>query len=337
MALNRTVWPRRTCLQGSLAVVGLSLLSGCGLSSSRGLWPAKIPRLALLATLDNQVRNVPAFYQGLQSLGYIDGQTIAVEARFAEQNAQFGALAAELVGLDPDLILAAISGAAEAAKRRTTTIPIVMASSANAVEIGLVASLARPGGNVTGMTIDQIGVVSKQLELIKETVTGLVRLAILWNPSNPANAASLRANEGVARTLGLELLPFEVRSPDDLPAAFAGVTETRAQALVAIAGVQSPQLDPAIVEFSRQQRLPAMFPRPEAVALGGLMSNTSDLNGGFERAATYVDKILKGARPADLPVERIDKFHLVVNLQAARELGVTIPPAVMAQVSELIQ
>ena len=280
---------------------------------------------------------MPAFYQGLRDLGYVDGQTIAIESRLAEQNSQFGALAAELVGLKPDVILAAISGAAEAAKRLTTTIPIVMASSANAVENGLVASLARPGGNVTGMTIDGAGALSKQLELIDETVPGLVRLAVLWNPSNPANAPSLQANGGVARALGLELLPFEVRSPDDLPAAFAGVTSSRAEALVAMAGVQSPQIDPAIVEFSRRQRLPAMFPRREAVTLGGLMSNTSDLNGSYYRAATYIDKILKGARPADLPVERIDKFELVVNLQASQELGVTFPPSVLAQVSEIIQ
>jgi putative ABC transport system substrate-binding protein len=328
---------RRRLLGGGLALAGLGALAGCGFDPSRGLWPARIPRLGVVALKSNEERNLPAFLQGLRDLGYVEGQTIAIESRFADQNAQFGALAAEIVALNPDVILAGVTGAAQAAKGLTGTIPIVMASSANAVEIGLVASLARPGGNVTGMSNDTAGVVSKQFELIKQAVPALVRLAVLWNPSNPANERSLRANEEVVRQLGLELSKFPVESPADLPDAFAGAVGSGAEALMAIAGVQGPQHDPAIVEFARQRRLPSMFPFREPVALGGLMCYASDIDGSFYRSAAFVDKILKSAKPADLPVERNDKFQLVINLPAAQALGLVLPPDVMALASEVIR
>jgi putative tryptophan/tyrosine transport system substrate-binding protein len=328
---------RRHFLQGSLALAGLGLLTGCGMVPPLAQQPAKVPRLGLLTTRAVGSRNLDAFYQGLRELGYVEGQTITIEYRLADQNAQLGELAAELVRLTPDVILAAIGPAAEATKRITTTIPIVMASSANAVEVGLVASLAQPGGNVTGLTVDSAGVVSKQLDLIKETVPGLVRLAVFWNPSNLATAPALRANEGVARALGLQLYPFEVRGLQDLPAAFAGVTNSRAEALAVIAGVQGDLLDPAMADFTRQARLPSMFPFRDAVVAGGLMAYTTDLTAMAHRAATYVDKILKGAKPADLPVERSDRFQLVVNLHTAQALGLTIPQSVLIQATEIIQ
>ena len=187
------------------------------------------------------------------------------------------------------------------------------------------------------MTNDFVGTVTKQLDLIIEAVPGLIRLALFWTPNNPASAPALRAIEEIARTRGRELHPFEVRSPDELPVAFAGVIGSRAEALMVMTGVQSPQLDPLMVEFSHQRRLPAIFPFTESVAMGGLMCFAGSIYWSFYRSAAFVDKILKGAKPADLPVERIDRFQFMINLKTAEALGLIIPQSVLAQATDIIQ
>jgi putative ABC transport system substrate-binding protein len=281
---------------------------------------------------------IEAFRQGLRELGYIEGNNIAIEYRYAAGNLQkLPELAAELVRLNVDVILAEGS-APRAAKQATTMIPIVMSNNGDPVGAGLVASLARPGGNITGLS-STAGpeVYGKLLELLKETVPNLTRVAVLSNPLSPFSPLALKETETTARAFKLSLHRLEVRSPDEYDAAFAAATKEGAGALVV---VQDPMLlndRTRLADLATKSRLPAIYGLLEHVDAGGLMAYAANRLDMFRRAATYVDKILKGAKPADLPVERPTKFELWINLKTAKQIGLTIPQSVLYRADKVIK
>jgi putative ABC transport system substrate-binding protein len=280
-----------------------------------------------------------AFRQGLRELGWVEGQNIAIEHRLAEGKLdRLPHLAAELVRLKVDVILATSSPPAVAAKNATRTVPIVMATSADPVGQGLVASLARPGGNVTGLSFSVgLEVVGKELELLKETVPTVRRVAVLSNPANPGHALAIKNVQSRARALGVQLVLLEARDPNEFEPAFAAMARERAGALLvvpdAVFGLHRARLQ----GLAAKSRLPAMYGLREHPETGGLMSYAVDLRESFRRSATYVDKILKGAKPGDLPIEQPTKFELVINLKTAKALGLAIPPSVLVRADEVIR
>ena len=280
---------------------------------------------------------VGAFRQGLRELGYVEGQTIALEVRYAEgRTERIPELVAEFVGLKMDVLVAGGSPAALAAKKATRTIPIVMVSAAP-VGLGLVASLARPGGNVTGLSYFNEAIIAKRLELLKELVPELARVAVLRNPIVAVHATFWRETEAAARMLGVALQPLDVRGPEDFEAAFTAATRGNAQALIAFDDGLTLAHRSRIVALAASSRLPVMYGLREFPDEGGLMSYGPSFVVIFRRAATYVDKILKGAKPADLPVEQPTKFELVINLKTAKALGLTVPPTLLARADEVIE
>ena len=300
----------------------------------------KIPRVGVLWPFLPTVGPplAEAFQQGLSHLGYVGGRNIAIAYRYSNGNDSYLAnLAAELVRLKVEIIFAPTTTAALAAKYATSEIPIITATAADPVGSGLVGSLARPGGNVTGLSLlASLEISGKQLELIKETLPKVTHVAVLADPASPPTAGLLKEAEQAARPLGVQLRIFEARNPNELEGAFPEIKKEHADALVVIA---APFIgsNPRIVSFATSSRLPAMYPYTEAVDAGGLMSygpNRSDL---FRRAAGYVDKILKGAKSADLPVEQPTKFELVINLKTAKQIGLTIPPNVLARADRVIR
>ena len=283
--------------------------------------------------------NVEALRQGLRELGYVEGKTFVLELRYGEARAErFPELARELVGLKVDVIVVATDGAIAAVKRETQTIPIVMVNSSDPVGIGFVASLARPGGNVTGLSNISPELSGKRLELLREVVPGLSRVAFLWNPDVRGNVLDYKETEGAARSLHLQLQSVEVVRAEDVDRAFSAVTKGRAQALILPAGNPVGFANRGqIASFAQKNRLPSMFAQKEYVDAGGLMSYGPSLPDMHRRTATYVDKILKGTKPADLPVEQPRKFELVINLKIAKQIGLTIPPNVLARADKVIK
>jgi putative tryptophan/tyrosine transport system substrate-binding protein len=276
--------------------------------------------------------------QHLRELGYLEGQDLVVESRAAEgQPDRLPALAAELVQLRVDVLVAAATSAAKAAKNATNTIPIVLVDPGDPVSTGLVATLAQPGGNATGLSSATPDVVAINVQFLKEAVPELASVAFVWNAGLAAGARALQEMQGATQRLGLQLHAVEVRSPDDFERAFAAITQAHAGALFVFPDPLTFSHRAAIVDFARKSKLPAMFGAREFVDAGGLMSYGPNFPAMFQRAATYVDKILKGARPADLPVEQPMKFELVINLKTAQALGITIPPIVLFQADEVIQ
>jgi len=323
---------------GLVVVLTLSILSAP--LSSDGQQGGKVPRIGFLggASPSAAAHLVDAFRQGLRDLGYVEGQNIAIEYRFAEGKAErLPDLAAELVRLRVDVIVAPNPTGALAAKNATTTIPIVMAIAGDPVGLGLVASLARPGGNITGMSNVAVELAPKQLQLLKQAVPKVSRVAVLWNPANKANALSLRELEVAARSLGVQLQPLEARSPDDFDRAFAAIARERAGALVVFGDALVLLHQRRIIDLAAKARLPAMYARRELVDAGGLMSYSPSFTDLFRRAATYVDKILRGTKPGDLPVEQPTKFELVINIKTAKTLGLTIPQSVLIRADQIIQ
>ncbi len=323
---------------GLVVALALSILSAP--LSSAAQQRGKVPRIGFLggASPSAAAHLVDALRQGLRDLGYVEGQNIAIEYRFAEGKAErLPDLAAELVRLKVDVIVAPNPPGALAAKNATTTIPIVMAIAGDPVGLGLVASLARPGGNVTGLSNVSVELAPKQLQLLKQAVPKVSRVAVLWNPGNKANALSFRELEVAARSLGVQLQPLEAQSPDDFDSAFAAMTRERAGALVVFPDALVLLHQRRIVDLAAKRRLPAMYALREAVDAGGLMSYSPSFTDLFRRAATYVDKILKGAKPADLPVEQPTKFEFVINLKTAKALGLTIPQSVLIRADQVIQ
>ncbi len=302
--------------------------------------PAKIPRIGILTLVSASSAPLlfEAFRQGWREHGYVEGQNIAFEYRFAQGRAdRLPTMAAELVSMKVDVIVTESVAAALAAKRATQTIPIVMAISGDPVGAGLVASLPRPGGNVTGLSLLAPELSGKRLQLLTEAAPRTTRVAVIWNPVSPASAGYLRETEAAARSLGLQLQPVEVRSPADLDAAFKAVARARPSALITLADGMLPANRTRIVQFAAKSQLPGVFPHREWADAGGLMAYGPSFASNWRRAATYVDKILKGAKPAELPVEQAMRFELVINMKTAKALGLTFPQTILIQATEVIQ
>ncbi len=278
------------------------------------------------------------FLQGLRDLGYTEGRDLIVEGRYSEgREERLSELAGELVGLHVDVIVAGAGQPVHAARRATTTIPIVMTNHGDPVGSGLVASLARPGGNITGLSILNPEVTGKRLELLKVVVPALSRVAVLWNPGNPIHRQELGQAEAAARALGLQLQELSVRSPDEYRGAFSAMAKEHAGALLLLGDLTVWLNRGRIAELAAGHRLPAIYVQREHVEAGGLMAYGVNLADNYRRAAVYVDKILKGAKPADLPIEQPTKFELVINLKTAKALGLTIPPSLLQRADQVIE
>ncbi len=302
--------------------------------------PTKIPRIGYLSgsSPSTSPARRKAFQQGLRELGYVEGKNIIIEWRFAEEKFdRLPALAAELVRLKVDIIVTAGPQATRPAKQATSTIPIVMAQDPDPIGDGFVASLARPGGNITGLSSLAPELSGKQLELMKEIVPKLSHVAVFGTSINPGNAQNLREVELAAKAFGVKLQYLDVLSPNDIETAFQAASKPRADAVLMLPGSVLVLRRAQLTDLAVKSRLPAIYPQTEFTEAGGLMyygTNTPDL---FRRAATYVDKILKGAKPGDLPVEQPTKFEFIINLKAAKQIGLTIPPNVLARADKVIR
>ncbi len=299
----------------------------------------KIPRIGYLSSSSAEIQKdqLAAFLQGLQELGYLEGKNIVIEQRYAAgQFERLRELAAELVRLKVDIVIAA-SDAAEPATETTTTIPIVFLAAPDPVGTGLVASLARPGGNVTGLSDLHSVLVTKRLELIKEVVPSASRIAFLWNSASTTGPPQLKDIQAAAPALRVTLLSFEVKGPGDFERVFAAIGKERPGALVVHGNPLLRNHQRRIFEFAVKSRLPAIYTHGQWVEDGGLMSYGANFLDLWRRAATYVDKILKGTKPADLPVEQPTKFEFIINLKAAKQIGLTIPPNVLARADKVIK
>ena len=278
-----------------------------------------------------------AFRQGLKETGWVEGQNIAFEYRSADGKEDvLPKIAAELVQLRLDAILAEGTPAIRAAKDATQSIPIVMAVSNDPVASGFIASLNRPGGNITGLSVQSSELAGKRLQLLTEIVPRLARLAVLLNPTNPSHALAIQQMQTAARSFGIELHVVEASAPDKLDSAFATVAAVHADSLVVLPDGMFFGQHPRIVALTAASHLPALFPEKEVVKAGGLMAYGPSVPASFRRAAAYVDKILRGANPADLPVEQPTKFEFVINLKTARSLGLTVPPSLLALADDVI-
>jgi putative tryptophan/tyrosine transport system substrate-binding protein len=326
---------RRRFVQGA-GLAGLGLLAACG-RLPRQAEPA--PKVVRLGYMGNPVR-VHWLREGLRELGYVEGHNLVIDTR-APASYGAGPYAApmeELVRLRPDVLVAATTPQALAAQQATTTIPVVFIAVSDPVGVGLVASLARPGGNITGQSDFFAGLAGKRLELLKELVPSVTRVAALWNRRNPATALEWRSLQEGSRALGLDLLSADVQSRDELTSAFDRMTRDRADALIVLSdGLFALAETPQLSELVLHSRLPTMYYVRDGVAAGMLMSYGPSLDSLYWRAAYYVDRILKGASPADLPVEQPREFDFVINLRTAQALGLTIPPHVLLQATEVIQ
>ena len=279
-----------------------------------------------------------ALANGLRELGWIEGQNIAIVRRYAENRLErLPGLAAELVRLNVEVIVAVGTLGPLAAKRATSTIPIVMTAAGDPLASGLVASLAHPGGNVTGSSLMVPDIAGKRLELLKEILPRLVRVAVLWNAANPYPAIVFNETQAAGRRLGIEVQSLEVRSPDDFDGAFEKARRQHPDALIEIEDPLTNSLHKRIVEFAAAERLPSLHGVGEEVEAGGLISYGASIPDLYRRAAGYVDKILKGAKPADLPVEQPTKFELVINATTANALGLEVPPMLLARADKVIE
>src|SRR5207253_4740524 len=302
--------------------------------------PAKVPRIGFLSSLSPAAvsARMDAFRQGLRELGYVEGKNIVIESRWAEgKSERLPELAAELVRLKVDVIVTGGPSVNRFAKEATVTIPIVLAFDNDPVGNGFAASLARPGGNVTGLSALSPEISGKQLELLKEIVPTLSRVAVLGNSAEPANALVLREVELAAGAFGVKLQYLDVLGPKDIETAFRAASKGRADAVLVLLSPVVISHRTQLVEIALKSRLPAIYFRPEFVEDGGLMSYATSFADLSRRAATYVDKILKGAKPADLPVEQPTKFELVINLKTAKQIGLTIPPDVLLRADKVIR
>jgi len=305
--------------------------------------PTRIVHLGVLTaaspTLLRQFGVLEAFVQRLRDLGYVEGQNLVINYRLAEGRPErLPDLATELVHLNVDIILAAGPAAARAAKNATSTVPIVFRLVGDAVAEGLVANLARPEANLTGVSISGgAEIVGKRMQLLKEAVPSIGRLGLLWDPGNPSHSAIMGDMPRFAMETGVELHIFEVRRPEDVERVFAAMTHDRIEGLVVLEDVIIALRAKELAEFLAQSVIPAIYGATEFVEAGGLMSYQTSFATVNRQAAVYVDKILKGAKPSDLPVMEPTRFELVVNLKAAKALGVTIPPSMLLRADEVIQ
>jgi putative ABC transport system substrate-binding protein len=299
-----------------------------------------VPRLGYLsgASLSAIRERIEAFRQGLREFGYVEGKNIVIEWRWAEGRPdRLPDLAAELVRLKVDLIVSAGPAVTPHFKEATKTIPIVMAQDNDPVGNGFIASLARPGGNITGLSAQRPELSGNQLEILKEIVPKLARVAVFGNNEEPGNTQNLKEVELVAKALGIKVHYLSVVSPKDIEIAFRAATEERADALLLLGNLVLNNQRKQAVELAVKHRLPATYFHPEFIAAGGLMYYCTNYNDLFRRAATYVDKILKDAKLADLPVEQPTKFELLINLKAAKQIGLTVPQKVLARADKVIR
>jgi putative ABC transport system substrate-binding protein len=306
--------------------------------AARAQQSEKIWRVGVLetTTAERNATNLFALKQALLDLGYVEGRNLAMEYRSADGRAErFEELAAELVRLNIDVILARGTPAILAAKKASGTIPVVMTASAN--PFTSVTSLARPGGNVTGLSSLSSDLYTKRVELIKETVPALTRMGVMSNPTNPNATRNVSEVEKAARSLSIELHKFDLRTPDDIPLAFEMASRQRVDALIVFIETVTQANAAFITQLAAKQRLPAIYAAREFVETGGLMSYGVSYRDLYRRAAIYADKIFKGAKPADLPIEQPTKFELIINLTAAKMLGLEIPPVLLARADEVIE
>jgi putative ABC transport system substrate-binding protein len=301
---------------------------------------AKMRRIGFLgnSTAALEANLVGPFRDGLRDLGYLEGQNILIEYRWAEgQYERFPALIAELIALKIDVIVTAGTPATKAVKKATTSVPLVMVAVGDPVATGIVASLRRPGGNITGLTSMSEDLEGKRLELLREVLPTVSRVAVLWNPDNQSLLAELKEIRAAAQVLGMKVQALEVRTPGELEETFKAIVRERPRALLVMADRFFLQNRQRIMDFATKQRLPGVYAYRELVEAGGLMSFGPSYPGMHRRAATYVDKLLRGVSPADLPVERPTKFDLVINLKTAKALGLTIPPSLLQRADQVIE
>lgn len=326
-------------MNGRIVIWLLTAVLLTAVSLAEAQQAVKVPRIGALAggTPASFASRYEAFRQGLRELGWVEGQNIAIEYRYAEgKMKRLPDLAAEMVRLKVDLILTAGDISVRAAKQVTQTIPVVVAVSSDLVGSGYVASLARPGGNITGMS-GFLELAGKRLELLKAAFPKVSRVAFLWNPTNAANVASFRETEIAAPAFGVQLLSLGVRRFDEFESAFREAIRGRPDALIAVADTFLLTYRARIVDFAAKNRLPAIYANQDYMDAGGLMFYGANVADQYRRAAIYVDKILKGAKPADLPVEQPTKLELVINLKTAKQIGMTIPPNVLARADRVIR
>jgi len=306
--------------------------------AAEGQQVGKVYRIGYLSIASGPSPRTEALRQGLRELGYIEGKNITIEYRFAQEKAdRLRGLATELVNLKVDLIVTGGPTATRAAQQATRTLPVVMAWGGDPVEARFVASLAQPGSNITGLTSMATELGSKRLGLLKEAVPHISRVAVLWNPSHSEASASFRETEGATRALGLSLESIEVRSATDLEGAFRRAVTRHADALTVLLDPVTLLNEAKVAELAARSRIPSIFYERRFATAGGLMAYGPLDEDLHRRAAGYVDKILKGAKPADLPVEQPTKFELVINLKAAKALGLTIPPSLLQRADEIIR
>ena len=301
---------------------------------------AKVPRIGFLTAISagSMSARMEAFQKGLHELGYVEGENIFIEYRYAEGKLdRLPAFAAELVRLKVDVIVTAGASGTGPAKEATTTIPIVMAQDGDPVATGVVASLARPGGNITGVSTLAPGLSGKRLELLTEIIPKLSRVAVLATSTQPNYAQLVKEMELAAKAFGVKLQNLDLLGPNDIETAFRAVGKARAGAALVLASSVALSQRSQIIDLAVKSRLPMIFPQNEYVEDGGLMSYAPNYADLFRRAATYVDKILKGAKPADLPVEQPTKFEFIINLKTAKQIGLTIPPNVLARADSVIR
>ena len=325
---------RRAFVAGAAALLAVPL-------AAEAQHPGKAARIGWLGDDPATTHYREAFRQGLRELGYVEGRNVAIEYRFVEGKLdRFPAVARELIALDVDVLVAVNGLAALAAKDATRTIPIVFASVGDPVESGLVSSLARPGGNVTGLSNISLELVAKGLELLKGALPGVRRIAVLWQPGGrdePTQMDRLRRADVAAQALGVRLHLVEARGPADVDRAFSEMVRARAGALSVLSSVLLFNERRRIVALAAKNRLPTMYFASEFVDAGGLMAYSANYTEQYRRIAAYVDRILKGAKPGDLPIEQPTKFNLVINLKTAKALGLTIPPSLLARADQVIE
>jgi putative ABC transport system substrate-binding protein len=306
---------------------------------ARAQQPGNIHRIGYLSSPAGTAspRLIQAFRDGLRELGHVEGQNIAIEWRFSQRNEQLPSLANELIQLKVEAVVATGGPAIRAVKQVTSTIPIVMAFSGDPVGTGLIANLARRSENLTGLSLMSPDLSAKRLELLKEAFPTIRRVATLWNPDDPVYALELQRTQAAARALDITLQPIEVRDREDFEGAFAAMTGNHADGLIVFAHGLTILNRDKLIELANRNRLPTMYGTRENVNDGGLIAYGPSISALYRRAAFYVDKIVKGAKPADLPVEQPTTFELVINLKTAKALGLTVPPALLARADEVIE
>jgi ABC-type uncharacterized transport system substrate-binding protein len=320
----------------------IALVGGSALwpGVARGQQPGKVARVGRLSPLSEATERpmLAGLQQGLSELGWVEARNLSFELRFAEGNLdRLPQLASELVDLKVDVIVTGSTPGALAAKNATSTIPIVMVTTGDPVQGGIVESLARPGGNVTGVTALGQSLNIKRLEIVKEALPSIKQVAVLINPDSPYSEPFKQIGEAAARALGLEVKELEARRPDDLGKVIQALGQQNLTALMVLTDIMFITHRRTIIELARNNHLPSIFGERESVRAGGLMFYGASLPDMYRRAAAYVDKILKGDKPADLPVEQPTKFELIINLKTAKALGITIPPILLARADELIE